>query len=247
MKFSIWSDEEVKSLFAVVEKAKLSNQPLKEAFLEHAKIYHRKGNSVRNYYYHEVDNLSKDSKRCQRLKIDLSKHIKNKLIPFSKEQEEKFLSEINALTSQGMSVRSACYKLSGGDMTLMTRLQNKFQNLKNQKPNNLVIFRQKQKVLSDNDINSLFMGLMKLIKKNTTEEVMDKMKSEKETAEYLLKQAYGDINKKEKELARLKEEYALIKAENSKLQQEMIAIASKKQEKLKEKLSGTKRLANLKV
>lgn len=228
---SIWSDEEVKSLFNTVEEKRGKGESLKNAFSAHAQKFHRKGNSVRNYYYHEVDNLQKDDARRTRLNIDLKKHIKNRLVPFSKEQEEKFLSEVKALTDKGMSVRSACFKLSNGDMTLMTRLQNKFQNLKKEKAekqDNIITFKTR-KTLTDADINSLFAGLVKLVKKNAYEEVNVKIKEEKETSEYLLKEAYLELNKKEKEINKLKDELKLLKG-------------LKKQDLLKAKLRKNKNL-----
>mgnify|MGYP001622897872 CR=1 FL=1 len=228
---SIWSDEEVKSLFNTVEEKRGKGESLKNAFSMHAQKFHRKGNSVRNYYYHEVDNLQKDDARRTRLNIDLKKHIKNRLVPFSKEQEEKFLSEVKALTDKGMSVRSACFKLSNGDMTLMTRLQNKFQNLKKEKAekkDNIITFKSR-KTLTDADINSLFAGLVKLVKKNAYEEVNVKIKEEKETSEYLLKEAYLELNKKEKEINKLKDELNMFKGR-------------KKQDLLKAKLKKGKSL-----
>lgn len=228
---SIWSDEEVKSLFNTVEEKRGKGESLKNAFSMHAQKFHRKGNSVRNYYYHEVDNLQKDDARRTRLNIDLKKHIKNRLVPFSKEQEEKFLSEVKALTDKGMSVRSACFKLSNGDMTLMTRLQNKFQNLKKEKAekkDNIITFKSR-KTLTDADINSLFAGLVKLVKKNAYEEVNVKIKEEKETSEYLLKEAYLELNKKEKEITKLKNELNMFKGR-------------KKQDLLKAKLKKGKSL-----
>ncbi len=228
---SIWSDEEVKSLFNTVEEKRGKGESLKNAFSMHAQKFHRKGNSVRNYYYHEVDNLQKDDARRTRLNIDLKKHIKNRLVPFSKEQEEKFLSEVKALTDKGMSVRSACFKLSNGDMTLMTRLQNKFQNLKKEKAekkDNIITFKSR-KTLTDADINSLFAGLVKLVKKNAYEEVNVKIKEEKETSEYLLKEAYLELNKKEKEINKLKNELNMFKG-------------MKKQDLLKAKLKKGKGL-----
>lgn len=228
---SIWSDEEVKSLFNTVEGKRGKGESLKNAFSMHAQKFHRKGNSVRNYYYHEVDNLQKDDARRTRLNIDLKKHIKNRLVPFSKEQEEKFLSEVKALTDKGMSVRSACFKLSNGDMTLMTRLQNKFQNLKKEKAekkDNIITFKSR-KTLTDADINSLFAGLVKLVKKNAYEEVNVKIKEEKETSEYLLKEAYLELNKKEKEINKLKDELNMFKGR-------------KKQDLLKAKLKKGKSL-----
>ena len=228
---SIWSDEEVKSLFNTVEEKRGKGESLKNAFSMHAQKFHRKGNSVRNYYYHEVDNLQKDDARRTRLNIDLKKHIKNRLVPFSKEQEEKFLSEVKALTDKGMSVRSACFKLSNGDMTLMTRLQNKFQNLKKEKTenkDNIITFKSR-KMLTDADINSLFAGLVKLVKKNAYEEVNVKIKEEKETSEYLLKEAYLELNKKEKEINKLKDELNMFKGR-------------KKQDILKAKLKKGKSL-----
>ena len=228
---SIWSDEEVKSLFNTVEEKRGKGESLKNAFSMHAQKFHRKGNSVRNYYYYEVDNLQKDDARRTRLNIDLKKHIKNRLMPFSKEQEEKFLSEVKALTDKGMSVRSACFKLSNGDMTLMTRLQNKFQNLKKEKAekkDNIITFKSR-KTLTDADINSLFAGLVKLVKKNAYEEVNVKIKEEKETSEYLLKEAYLELNKKEKEINKLKNELNMFKGR-------------KKQDLLKAKLKKGKSL-----
>ena len=228
---SIWSDEEVKSLFNTVEEKRGKGESLKNAFSMHAQKFHRKGNSVRNYYYHEVDNLQKDDARRTRLNIDLKKHIKNRLVPFSKEQEEKFLSEVKALTDKGMSVRSASFKLSNGDMTLMTRLQNKIQNLKKEKAekkDNIITFKSR-KTLTDADINSLFAGLVKLVKKNAYEEVNVKIKEEKETSEYLLKEAYLELNKKEKEINKLKDELNMFKGR-------------KKQDLLKAKLKKGKSL-----
>lgn len=56
----LWEEEEVKTLFQLVEDCKKNNISIKEAFLKHSQLYARKPNSVRNYYYHEVDNLNKD-------------------------------------------------------------------------------------------------------------------------------------------------------------------------------------------
>lgn len=216
---NIWKDDEVKKLFQEVEKVKGEGRPLREAFSCHAERFKRKTNSVRNYYYHEVDNLAKDLERAKRLVIDLTKHSKNKLVPFTKEQEEKFMKEIKALTEKGVSVRSACFKLSGGDMTKMTRLQNKYQNLKAQKPNNIVKF--KQKYLTENDINSLFLGLVKLIKRNTLDTLQEKMQQEKENSALLLKEAYAELSKKDKEIFSIRESVKKLKLENEKLSLEI--------------------------
>ena len=233
---NIWNDDEVKSLFMEVENVKNSGLALREAFEKHAKKFKRKANSVRNYYYHEVDNLKKDRERANRLNIDLDKHTKNKLIPFTKEQEENFMKEIKALTESGMSVRSACFKLSGGDMTLMTRLQNKYQNLKTQNtlPNNIVKFR--QKFLTDSDINSLFLGLVKLIKKNASESAEERVRN----SANLLKEAYAELAKKDREIFFIKEDLKKLKLENEKLAERVRKFLLSKGDKLKEELSQTK-------
>ena len=230
---NIWKDDEVKDLFKMVEESKLKKSPLREAFLNHAQKYQRKANSVRNYYYHEVDNLEKDMVRAGRLGIDVKNHLKNKLVPFTKEQEEDFMREIKALTDKGVSVRAACFKLSGGDMTKMTRLQNKYQNLKSQKvvPNNIVKF--KQRTLTDSDINSLFLGLVKLIKRNASDTAMEKVSAEKEKMGALLREAYHELSKKDKEIFAIKEDLKRLKLENERLSLNVKKFLMSKSEKLK--------------
>ena len=59
----VWKDEEVKSLFEEVRLCKSQGRALREAFAAHAKKHFRKPNSVRNYYYGEIERLKKDEKR----------------------------------------------------------------------------------------------------------------------------------------------------------------------------------------
>ena len=75
----IWNDDEVKSLFTKVEECKKNNQAVRNAFLQHGKEFNRQPNSVRNYYYHEIDNLIEDKLRCERVGIDISKHKKTNI------------------------------------------------------------------------------------------------------------------------------------------------------------------------
>lgn len=230
----IWNDEEVKALFRGVEECKFAKEPLRLAFAAHADKYSRKQNSVRNYYYKEVENLKKDVLRCKKLEISLEKHQKTYFEHFSDEQEKSLLQEIDKLIKSGMSVRTACKNLSGGDLTLMTRLQNKYQNLRKRKAgDNVIVFKQRQKLLTESEINSLFMGLVKLIKKTAIEEFTEKTRLEKESASYLLKKAFIDLDRKDKQISALKEEFEVLKKENSTLSTKLEKLSMDKNQILK--------------
>lgn len=219
MFMNVWSDEEVKNLFAEVEKCKKNGLASRVAFENHAQKYHRKCNSVRNYYYAEVDNLREDESRATRLSINLNQHAKASYSYFDKNQERELLRQVQSCERRGMSVRAACEKISGGDVVLMTRLQNKYQNLKkkNLRKDNVIMFSPRQKNLSESDINSLFMGLVKLIKKTALEEMEEKVKLERQSSTFLLKKAFIDLNQKDKKLMDLSNKFELLKEENSKL------------------------------
>ena len=246
----IWNDEEVLSLFSAVEKCKSETKSLKFAFETHAEKYKRRPNSVRNYYYHEVENLKVDESRCSRLSVDLNKHIKNTFDSFDKIAEEGLFEKIKEMIAKGESVRAACLKLSNGDLQLMTRYQNKYQNMKRKleqsnTQNNIIPFKQKQKILTDNDINSLFLGLVKLIKKNTLEDFLQKSKEEKKLTERLLQNAYIELSVRNKELTKLKEEFVNLKNENRAMLEKMNSIEKSKNEKLKHCLLKNKQSATL--
>ena len=61
--FCAWQDEEVKSLFKFVEVKKSEGVPLIKIFDEFALKVGRRQNSVRNYYYNEIKELTKNEKR----------------------------------------------------------------------------------------------------------------------------------------------------------------------------------------
>ncbi len=239
MKKSCWKDSEVLALFNKVEDVKKDSKPLKSAFVEHAVKYGRKPNSVRNYYYFQLEQLKKDIVKSKKLGIDLKKHEKNDIQYFSPNQESKLIENIESLVKKGYSVRKACLELSGGDLNLMLRYQNKYRNflLKNQKqtlPNNIISFSSRQKpLLSDADINSLFLGLVRLVKRSAVEEFSNKLKDQKESANQSLRQMLVDLNKKDKEIDKLKEELVKLKLENSRLVQNMMKIKCEKVQKLK--------------
>lgn len=243
MKRGIWNDEEVKDLFQYVEETKNKNQPLKMAFVMHAKKYGRQPNSVRNYYYHEVDNLAGDAKRAGRLNIDIKNHEKTEINYFSQEEEQGLMQKIEELVVAGNSVRKACLILSDGDIDKMLRYQNKYRNyiVKNKSPesekNNIIKFtKKKNDTLSDSDITNLFMGLVRLVKRSAMEEATGKLKEERSAANDMLRKAIVDLSRKEREIKNLKEEFSKLKAENLKLVQEMMKTRCNKAGKLNRKL-----------
>ena len=246
----IWDDEEVKFLFREVENKKAEQKALKEAFVLHAKKYNRKPDSVRNYYYHEVENLKSDKIRRERLCIDIDKHNKNVFCCFNEMEESSLMTKIENLVKAGMSVRAACHKLGGGDLTLMTRLQNKYQNMKRKthliKFDNVIPFKKKQKCLTESEINSLFFGLVKLIKKSVTEELVEKGENEKRTATILLRKSFDDLQKKDEELQLLKKELKLLKLQNCRLSEKINVKQCDKNNLIKQHLANCKIEAPLK-
>ena len=238
-----WEDAEVIDLFSEVERGKRQNKSIKEAFLIHAKKYSRKANSVRNYYYKEVDNLLKDKGRAKRMNINLSLHKKQDISFFSVKEGENIVKEINKLVGEGLSVRQACLKLSGGNASLMLRYQNKYRNEtikekseQNQKMVNIGEFKNKRNALTDSDINSLFMGLVKLIKKTAIENVSEEI-LEKER----------ELERKEEEILQLKNEICKLEIENKKLAEyidfKKISRAKLLVEKLAKYKAGNKEIA----
>ena len=251
MKKGIWKNQEVKELFTEVEKAKLANKPLKEAFILHAQKYNRKPNSVRNYYYHEIDNLFEDEKRKNKLGINLDRHEKSSIQYFSQEEEDVLMKKIDGMAKQGVSVRKACLTLSNGDVGVMLRYQNKYRNyLAKKKPkvkDNIIKFEKKKSGLSEGEIQALFMGLVRLVKRNAMEEGGAKLKSEFDNATNELRKVIVKLNNREKDYEELKDQFLKIKKENDKLVSDMIKLKCSKAEKLKEKLNLNKKVGFVEI
>lgn len=245
----IWENNEVKELFSVVENYKQKNKSLREAFEAHAEKYGRKPNSVRNYYYHEVDNLKADDKRLKHLGINLSKHNKTSIIYFSQEEEEKLMHDIDNLVKSGVSVRKACYNLSDGDVGQMLRYQNKYRNFLaknnkiNEKPleklesNNVIAFKKvQQRTLSEGEVQSLFMGLVRLVKKTALEESEEKYRKIISDANENLRKTVLALNNRERDYNKLKQEFLRVKSENSSLVNSVLKLRCDNANKLRIKL-----------
>lgn len=239
----IWDNGEVQNLFALVEECKRKNRALREAFIAHAQKYNRKPNSVRNYYYHEVDTLQNDQTRCKQLGINLKNHKKSEITYFSKEEENSLMQQIYKMVEEGSSVRKACFVLSNGDVGQMLRFQNKYRNFlakrtQTEKPNNVVTFQKATKRLTDGEVQSLFMGLVRLVKKNALIEGEERYKAELTSANAMLRRALAQINTQEREIEKLKEDFSRIKQENLKLAQNAIKNTCRKAEALRAKLEN---------
>ena len=252
----IWKNSEVKELFEVVEDFKEKNKSLKLAFVSHAQKYGRKPNSVRNYYYHEVDNLKIDGNRLEKLGINLSLHNKTNVTYFSPDEEKELMKEVDSMVQKGVSVRKACLTLSGGDVNQMLRYQNKYRNFlaknkkncekidkndKLSKPDNVIAFKMTGKTLSDSEVQSLFMGLVRLVKRNAMEESEEAYKSRLTQANENLRKAIARLSLTQRDNDKLKEELSKVKTENSRLVNLNLQLRCDKAEKLRQKLEQKER------
>ena len=114
---------------------------------------------------------------------------------------------------QGKSVRQSCMELANNNAKLMLRYQNKFRNMQKQKnkkgenssmqQNVINITKAKKemnKKITESEINALFLGLVKIIKKSAQENADEELKTEVEEATQNFRQTLIDLNKKEVEL-----------------------------------------------
>ena len=247
MEKGIWNNKEVEDLFKNVEEIKSLNKPLKDAFKEHAEKYGRKPNSVRNYYYHEIDNLEKDKKRLNKIGINLEKHKKLSITYFSKQEESELLNKMEDMVKNGTSVRKACYILADGDANKMLRFQNKYRNSiyksnenKHIEKGSIIKFTSKKNVINDSEFQALFMGIIRLIKRHTSEEYEEKLKLTKVNFENKERKFLTEVNKIENENKNLKDECDNLKIENQKLSLKMMKLQCEKASQLKAKLYSKK-------
>ena len=250
--YSRWKDEEIKQLFDIVEKNRKENKSLLSAFSEYAKLSGRKRNSIRNYYYQELSELQKNKSRANNLNINIKNHIVNESVLFSTDETREIISNILKLNSEGYSIRKACLKLANNNVELMVRYQNKYRsvlksnpelineitkelNIKNKvmettksnSPNNLIYFKkQEPKVISEKDINSLFLGLIKLVKKSAAESVEKKLISELDFANSTLRKTLVKLSKTEQDLKEMTTSFENIKIEDEKLRLENAYLRS---------------------
>lgn len=223
-----WSDEEVKALFKFVEVKKSEGVPLIKIFDLYARATYRHKNSVRNYYYSEILRLSDDPNRARELGIDLLNHKAKDVKQFSEADTQNLLNSINGLIEQGYSVRGACLKLSNGDASKMIRLQNKYRMetkyKKEAKMGTIIKMPERKSIISDEEINALFLGLIKLVRRQERE----KNSSERtDDANQKLKEALASIIVKKQEIEKLKQQIQILKKENNEIKETLSIERSK--------------------
>ena len=258
MENSKWSDGEIKKLFSGVEEAKHQNKSLLHAFKVHAKKFGRKPNSVRNFYYQEIQNLNASNKRASKLGINLEKHLIAQPEKFSKEQAKELVKEILRKKCLGVSVRRACLEQAGGDLSKMVRLQNKFRNvLKYEKElyneclkelrkegletggNVVYLKKQEDKRLSDEDVSSLFMGLVKLVKRTAFENAERQLYGQTKTMSTELRETIAKLSAAERRAQILKEDLILQEKKNKALIQENLELKTRLAKLMSEKIIKT--------
>ena len=117
-----WSEFENELLWETADEAQQQGLPLKAVFERIAEKTGRRPNSIRNYYYAQVQKREGGAERTARF------------VPFTQQEVDWLMEQVLTARAQGKSVRSCLQALSGGDHSLMLRYQNKYRNLIKKQP-----------------------------------------------------------------------------------------------------------------
>jgi len=226
-----WDIFEAKDFVNFLIKNK--NKPLTTNFSVWAEKSCRQKYSVRNYFYKLSKKLKQDESFIKFFNMKNSDAQNVFFKHFKEEDTKKILLQILPIDGQ-KSVREACLKLAKNDATLMLRYQNKYRNIiKNQKDevikvmnelknnnirtrnpydkNKIIEMPKVKKVLSDDDIKSLFMGLCKLIKSNVESDLLNKKQTQNSGFNQKLKLALIQNRRKDFLIEELKSENQKLK------------------------------------
>ena len=231
-KHGSWCDEEVKTLFKFVEIKRSEGIPLIAIFEQYANFTSRQKNSVRNFYYGELELLQENGELCKKLGISLQQHKAKNVVPFGDNDTKELIKDINLLLEAGYSVRGACLELAGGDAKKMIRLQNKFrQETKYKKKvqmGNVIKMPIKKEAISDGEINALFLGLIKLVKKQERENQREQFEKQLLDGNEKLKIAIAEGIANRYKIEKLQEQIKILSDENESLKASRIEARIKK-------------------
>lgn len=227
MNLSFDKAQKIKTFFKIVGFRKGSlNNSIKEA----AKVLNMQNNSAKNYYYKTLKFLQDNPLVASRLDINLQNFEIKKFDKFKTNEKFDLLKTVEDNLKKGISVRATCMKLANNDAKVMLRLQNKYRNMvkvnsKSETNNNSVVEIEKQayqkmkqrenskniiniatakaknsNVIGDQELNALFLGLVRIVKKTALENVSKDLKQECKMATENFRQTLIDLNKTEEQL-----------------------------------------------
>lgn len=235
-----WDISEIKILMNLVSKRE--EKSLVEVFDNFAKQTNRKTFSVRNFYYKLLELANIDNKIAQVLNKNGIENAEIRTNHFSSTETENLL-RILLNNEKNISVRRACMELAKGDDTLMMRYQNKYRNaLKNQpelvsrildelkskqirvrevEPNNIMVMPLAKQLITEKEIQSLFGGLIRLVKKSAEQEISTQLKREAEFANTALQNSLIDLRRKEILIKELQEQNLILKTKLASLKENL--------------------------
>ncbi|MBR2221278.1 MAG: hypothetical protein IKK20_01645 [Clostridia bacterium] len=241
----VWTRAEICKLFSVVEEYKKQNKPLLSAFRDFAARFARRPASVRNFYYQQLKIFQDSPNLCQDWGIDLDKHQKKPAAMFTKQELATAMAGVENLVQKGHSVRGACKIVSNGDATTMLRLQNKYHAQKAAQNPKVLVMPTKTAALSDGEINSLLLGLIKLVRKSAEDAAQRNVAEKIRLANTQLRASIKNLADKQREVQNLREKFEILTTEKEKLREEIQKLRSQNVELVKtcaqsKKLSGLK-------
>lgn len=196
------------------------NQNKNQIFEKLAILWNMNKNSIRNMYYLQLEKMRTDDKLTNKLGIDIKQIKKQEFNLFTEQDKENLIKDILKYQEMGKSVRYACLTLARGEIDEMIRLQNKYRSIYNKEPeylesvaqkynisykksilpSNVIPFKSKEKSLSDSEINSLFLGLVRLIKTNSIKDVNQAIKDQYRLANTKIRIIESELKKTKEEL-----------------------------------------------
>ncbi len=115
----------------ILELAKMikekGNRSLSSVFESFSRRTGKAKGTVRNMYYALAKASRENQDLCESV-LDGKPLAVGKIVEFDKDAERDLLKKVLCAKKEGKSARSAIIELSGGDMKLALRLQNKFRN-----------------------------------------------------------------------------------------------------------------------
>jgi hypothetical protein len=190
----------IKEFFDYVYSQRLKNISLSNIFKNYARANNLACNSVRNIYYTELK-LMGNNEYAKSINVNSNDFKIQKFVNFSNEEIKNLIDFIDKNKQKGISVRKSCLSLSGGDVSKMIRLQNKYRseikknmNKKILYPNNVIMMNNiKDNLITNKDINALFLGLVRIIKINAVKDIDLSLKNECEFTVKALRNSIAEL------------------------------------------------------